>query len=111
MEKRAFLAIALSLLVLVLYQEWISRQYPAPPAQTPAEQKTEAGKAPSVDSVTPSAPVEIKPVPTPAGKPIEDIRIETDNYIALFTTHGGRLKSFKFKHYHATQIPTARHSR
>ncbi|HEX6435859.1 MAG TPA: membrane protein insertase YidC [Candidatus Binatia bacterium] len=107
MEKRAFLAIALSLLVLVLYQEWISRQYPAPPPQSPAEQKTEAGKAQTADSVTPLPPVEIKPVPTPAGKPIEDIRIETDNYIALFTTHGGRLKSFKFKHYHATSDPNS----
>jgi YidC/Oxa1 family membrane protein insertase len=102
MEKRAFLAIALSLLVLVLYQEWISRQYPTPPPQPPTEQKTEAAKAPTADSVTPSAPAEIKPAPAPAGKQIQDIRVETDNYIALFTNQGARLKSFKFKHYQAT---------
>ena len=107
MEKRAFLAIALSLLVLVLYQEWISRQYPTPPPQPPAEQKKEAGKAPTADSVTPSAPAEIRPVPTPAGKPIQDIRVETDNYIALFTNQGARLKSFKFKHYQATADPNS----
>jgi YidC/Oxa1 family membrane protein insertase len=109
MEKRAFLAIALSLLVLVLYQEWISRQYPTAPPQPPPEQKTEAEKAkvPTAESITPSAPAEIKPVPTPAGESIEDIRIETDNYIALFTTHGGRLKSFKFKHYQATADPNS----
>src|SRR5918995_2247716 len=101
MEKRAFLAIALSLLVLVLYQEWISRQYPTPLPQPPAEQKTEARK-PTAESVTPSAPAEIKSVPTPAGKEVQDIRVETDNYIALFTNQGARLKSFKFKHYQAT---------
>jgi YidC/Oxa1 family membrane protein insertase len=107
MEKRAFLAIALSLLVLVLYQEWISRQYPTPPPQPPAEQKTEAAKAPTADSVAPSAPTEIKPAPTPAGKQIQDIRVETDNYIALFTNQGARLKSFKFKHYQATADPNS----
>jgi YidC/Oxa1 family membrane protein insertase len=107
MEKRAFLAIALSLLVLVLYQEWISRQYPTPPPQPPAEQKTEAAKAPTADSVTPSGPAEIKPAPTPAGKQIQDIRVETDNYIALFTNQGARLKSFKFKHYQATADPNS----
>jgi YidC/Oxa1 family membrane protein insertase len=107
MEKRAFLAIALSLLVLVLYQEWISRQYPTPPPQPPAEQKTEAAKAPTADSVAPSAPTEIKPAPTPAGKQIQDIRVETDNYVALFTNQGARLKSFKFKHYQATADPNS----
>ena len=107
MEKRAFLAIALSLLVLVLYQEWISRQYPTPPPQPPAEQKAEAAKAPTADSVTPSGPAEIKPASTPAGKQIQEIRVETDNYIALFTNQGARLKSFKFKHYQATADPNS----
>jgi YidC/Oxa1 family membrane protein insertase len=107
MEKRAFLAIALSLLVLVLYQEWISRQYPTSSPQPPAEQKTETGKAPTAQSPIPSVPSEIKPAPTLAGKSIEDIRVETDNYIALFTTQGARLKSFKFKHYQATADPNS----
>jgi len=107
MEKRAFLAIALSLLVLVLYQEWISRQYPTPPPQPPAEQKVESGKGPTANSVTPPAPAEIKPAPTPAEKAIQDIRVETDNYIALFTNQGARLKSFKFKHYQATADPNS----
>ena len=107
MEKRAFLAIALSLLVLVLYQEWLSRQYPTPPPQPPVEQKTEAGKSGTAEPVAPSVPAEIKPVPTPAGKPIEDIRVETDHYIALLTTQGARLKSFKFKDYHTTADPNS----
>ena len=107
MEKRAFLAIALSLLVLVLYQEWISRQYPTPPPQPPAEQKKEAAKAPTAESVTAPAPTEIKPVPTPAGTAIQDVRVETDNFIALFTNQGARLKSFKFKHYQATADPNS----
>lgn len=107
MEKRAFLAIALSLLVLVLYQEWITRQYGTPPPPAQQEQKTEAGKAGPAESVTPSVPAEIKPLQTPAGQPIEDIRVETDNYVALFTSRGARLKSFKFKHYRATADPNS----
>ncbi|MEX0806474.1 MAG: membrane protein insertase YidC [Candidatus Binatia bacterium] len=110
MEKRAFLAIALSLLVLVLYQEWITRQYgttPPPPQQV---EKTEPGKPQTAESVppsvsSPSAAAEIKPVQTPAGQPAKDIRIETDNYVAVLTSQGARLKSFKFKHYRATGDP------
>jgi YidC/Oxa1 family membrane protein insertase len=108
MEKRAFLAIALSLLVLVLYQEWISRQYSAPPPPAQQEQKTKEEKAGTSESVAPSAkPLEPKSLKTPAGQPIQDIRVETDNYIALFTSQGARLKSFKFKHYHATADPNS----
>jgi YidC/Oxa1 family membrane protein insertase len=107
MEKRAFLAIALSLLVLVLYQEWITRQYGTPPPPAQQEQQTKEAKSGTTESVTPSRPVEIKPPQTPPGEPTQDIRVETDNYIALFTRQGGRLKSFKFKHYRATADPNS----
>ncbi len=107
MEKRAFLAIALSLLVLVLYQEWITRQYGTPPPPAQPEQQTKEAKSGTTESVTPSRPVEIKPPQTPPGQPTQDIRVETDNYIALFTSQGARLKSFKFKHYRATADPNS----
>jgi YidC/Oxa1 family membrane protein insertase len=108
MEKRAFLAVALSLLVLVLYQEWISRYYGTPPTPSaPAPQ--EAEKPTAAAPVAPPAKTEA--VPPPEALPsaqttkeiqAKEIKVETDNYVALFTTHGARLKSFKFKHYRSS---------
>ncbi len=102
MEKRAFIAVALSLLILVVYQEWISRYYGSPPA-TPTSVTKEADKsAPSAPPEPPSIPQAAPPVTLPAGKQGKQIRIETDNYIAVFTTQGARLKSFKLKHYRSS---------
>jgi YidC/Oxa1 family membrane protein insertase len=101
MEKRAFIAVALSLLILVVYQEWISRYYGSPPA-TPTAVTKEAEKSP------PAAPPSAAPVPQtppikiPAGPQGNEIIIETDKYIALFTTQGARLKSFKLKNYRSS---------
>lgn len=39
--------------------------------------------------------------PTP-GQPGREIKIETENYLAVFTTEGARLKSFKFKKFRAS---------
>ena len=39
MDKRAFLAIALSILILVIYQEWMTRYYGTPTVAPEAEKK------------------------------------------------------------------------
>jgi len=97
MEKRAFIAVVLSLLVLLGYQEWIARYYsvPAPPP-SPVKQEPEKA-APPAPPV--SAQVASPPVKLPVRQGAREIRVETDNYVALFTNQGARLKSFKFKHY------------
>lgn len=108
MEKRAFIAIALSLLVLILYQEWITRQYaPTPPVPAPEAERPlpPQPKAPAAIAPAPPAPAQARPSQTPAFQPIKDIRVETDNYVALFTSQGARLKSFQFKHYRTTLDP------
>ena len=46
-----------------------------------------------------SAPAQTK---IPGGQPARDIKIETENYVAVFTTAGARLKSFQFKKYRAS---------
>jgi hypothetical protein len=46
--------------------------------------------------------VQSKPVVAPVSREAKDIRVETDNYIALFTNQGARLKSFKFKKYRSS---------
>ena len=101
MEKRAFLAIALSILVLVIYQEWVTRQYGTPPpAPQPENREAEKPVSPPPSApapVTPSVPVEV-----PTARGAKDVTVETENYVAVFTTQGARLKSFKFKGYRSS---------
>ncbi len=104
MEKRAFIAILLSLLILVAWQEWMSRYYPAPPepqppAQQPTPQSPPAAQAPA-PGVTPSAPA-----PPVTAQGAKEIKVDTDDYVAVFTTQGARLKSYKFKHYRTDADP------
>jgi YidC/Oxa1 family membrane protein insertase len=100
MERRVLLAIFLSFLVVFIYQSLVMKPVPppAPTAEPPA---------PSQSSTTPQAapepprPVVERPVATPVvGETTErDISIETDNILAVFTNRGGRLKSWRLKHY------------
>ncbi len=105
MEKRAFIAVALSLLILLVYQEWMSRYYGGTPPATPpsvpkGSEKSLPPAAPTLPSVTPeSVPPPALPPPEQRGK---EVRVETDNYVALFTTQGARLKSFKLKKYRSS---------
>jgi YidC/Oxa1 family membrane protein insertase len=101
MDKRAFLAIALSILILVIYQEWVTRYY-GTPTLAPEAEKKEPQKTPAADRPAPAAPSQAKPVVVPSSRAAKDIRVETDNYIALFTNQGARLKSFKFKKYRSS---------
>ena len=102
MDKRAILAIGLSILILVVYQECVTRYYGAPPSAPEAE-KTRAGEgAGAVSQPAPAAPVQTKPVALPVSREVKDVRVETDNYIAVFTNQGARLKSFKFKKYRSS---------
>ena len=101
MDKRAFLAIALSILILVIYQEWMTRYYGTPTVAPEAEKK-EPERAPIAEQPAPAAPPQTKPAAVPVSREVKDIRVETDNYIALFTNQGARLKSFKFKNYRSS---------
>ena len=106
MDKRAILGIALSILVLVIYQELVTRFYP-PPSQAPApasEKKDtkspETKEAPAqTNGVAAVAETRSAPAKAPTGEPARDIKVETENYVAVFTNRGARLKSFKFKKY------------
>jgi YidC/Oxa1 family membrane protein insertase len=101
MDKRAFLAIALSILILVIYQEWMTRYY-GTPTVAPEVEKKEPERAPVAEKPAPAPSPQTKPVAVPVSRDVKDIRVETDNYIALFTNQGARLKSFKFKNYRSS---------
>jgi len=110
MDKRAIIGIALSILVLVVYQDLVSRFYPPPTTTPPAtvENKSDA-KGPEPTTAKESSPpltvAQAAPAGVPAAQAARDLRVETENYIAVFTTQGARLKSFKFKKYRATSDP------
>lgn len=101
MEKRAFIAVIISLIILLLYQEWVTRQYGGP--QAPAPEKEEAVPAPAQKPQP-----KFQPPPPPAtlpSLPVKEILVETDHYVARFTNQGARLKSFKLKHYRSSVDP------
>ena len=98
MEKRVFLAIALSLLVLTLYQTFIA---PPPPAttQTAASSNTAAAStpaaAPATTSSTPASPAAAPAIV--ADPTAHDIVVETNDISAVFSTQGAVVKSWKLK--------------
>jgi YidC/Oxa1 family membrane protein insertase len=102
MEKRALLAVVLSLVILILYQEWMTRYYPAPPPPQETEREEKKPESAAPPAPKPEPALQAARLPAPA-KPqaIKEIKIETDDYVALFTSQGARLKSFKLKHYRA----------
>jgi YidC/Oxa1 family membrane protein insertase len=108
MDKRAIIGIALSILVLVIYQDLVSRFYPAPTTTPPATvEKPKEAKAPEPNAAKDSLPPLAGAQATPAARPARDIKVETENYSAIFTPQGARLKSFKFKKYRTTSDPNS----
>lgn len=106
MEKRVFLAIALSLLVLTLYQTFVAPPPPAVPATTTAAAASGNQAAASVttgSSAEPPLPVAIASgapsvvslTPNPAAR---EIIVETNSVRAVFSTQGGVVKHWFLKH-------------
>lgn len=111
MEKRALIAVVISIVVLVLYQEVVLRYvYPPPP-------RDEAmSEAPSVSPPTASAPLEpASELAAPAAAVVprspqaaeRRITVETDLYKAIFTSVGARLQSFQLKDFRTTVDPNS----
>jgi len=101
MEKRALIAVVLSLLILVLYQEWVAWQFgtPTPPSPPEASKEKEEGKVVAPPPKPQPVLKEAKPPVRSRQEAVKEIRVETDHYVALFTSQGARLKSFTLKHY------------
>jgi YidC/Oxa1 family membrane protein insertase len=100
MDKRTILAVVLSLAVLLGYQVFFAKpQVPPKPAVAPDQQTTQTTK----EAVTQMASAQKTPIAkesniksTVAPK---DIKVETAQYTAIFSTRGGALKSFQLKGY------------
>jgi YidC/Oxa1 family membrane protein insertase len=100
MQKNAIIAIVLTFLVIVLWSlirsKYFSQKVPMPPASEVSKEEA------------PQKAIEAQAIKTPKGKvvpsalkaiPKKDISIETENYWAVLTSDGAKLKEFKFKKY------------
>jgi len=105
MEKRVFLAIFLSFIVLVIYQSYFAPPPPAPVAMsTPASTVPLTPGAPAATGTpvastpAPAAPA-VLAAPATAAAEAKEIIVETDSVRATFTTQGATLKSWKLLRY------------
>ena len=110
MERRALIAVVISVLILVLYQEVIlKRWYPSGPAPRPTEVAAPpAGAPPAAPPVEASAPAPRPVAPVAAAvEPGADVVVDTELYRAIFTTSGARLRSFELKQFRTTVDPNS----
>jgi len=106
MEKRAFIAVGLSIAVFYLFSMFFGpeKQKTVPPApqataavtgSNPAQQPTVTqNPGTAVDQSTPAAPQ-------------KDVSVDTDLYTAVFSSRGGSLKSMTLKNYREENVPGA----
>jgi YidC/Oxa1 family membrane protein insertase len=111
MEKRVLIAIALCILVLVLWEKFfVPKKKPVPPSTSPkVEQaaptpaKPDAAQPESSRTPTRAAPaVAPPPLPSPPARASRDVVVDTPLYRAEFTETGARLRSFALKNYRET---------
>ena len=98
MDRKTLLAVALSVLVLGLWQIFFAPRAPQPRPSPPAPHQTEAG--PRETPAEPAAP----PVPVTPAEPIaaaeaQEFILETDAYSLRFTNQGGRILSWRLLKY------------
>jgi YidC/Oxa1 family membrane protein insertase len=117
MEKRALLAIVLSMLVFLAYQMFFAptqktkRTTKAPATEQKAQgvPGAEQQKTPPAPTAVPSAPA-VTPPPTfqpPPTHQARDVVVQTPLYTAVFTETGGRLKGLGLKEYRETIDPNS----
>jgi len=112
MERRVFIAIGLSFLVLYMYQAYFAP--PPPPTPRPAATSTaQTAQQPASTGVTPAeAPAQagaaVAPVTSPATPPpqsivgessVRTITVDTMTVQAVFTNSGARLLHWRLKQY------------
>jgi YidC/Oxa1 family membrane protein insertase len=111
MERRVFIAIVLSFLVLYFYQTYVAPPPPSPKPAASSSAPAAPAAAPLSNNNAPSAPAST-PQPTaavPTGPPEpkavvsdtaeHEITVETAKVTAVFTNRGGRLLHWRLKDY------------
>lgn len=104
MEKRTILAVVLSIGVFYLFSLFYGPEKKAAAPAAPVPVKTEnVGAPPAVSVQTASA----TPTPLPKSVSVADVTVETERYIAVFSTAGASLKSLTLKGFRETNKPDA----
>jgi len=101
MDKKSFLAVVLSLIVIFTWQLFFAPK-PAKKEPEPVQKEATVEQKPVVRETVPkpAKAVQSRTILTRAVAGVEkDIPVETPLYSAIFTTRGGALKSFKLKGY------------
>jgi len=105
MEKKAIIAIILTFVIIVLWSFIQTKIFP-PPVEKPVTKETKKEAGPAVEKAPEKAP---SPKPseiageekTPEVKtiPKKEVSVETQDYSAVLTSDGARLKEFRLKKY------------
>ncbi len=107
MEKRALLAVILSIAVFYIFSMVVGpekQQGPSPVAQsTTSAAVTSVPNQPNAQSAV--TPAGTQAVPTAVSA--KDVTVDTDLYTAVFSSRGGSLKSLTLKKYREKNSPTA----
>ncbi len=106
--SRLLLAVLLSLGLLFVYQELVLKKLNPPPK--PGEQMPSAAASGAIAASGAPAAVSTPAIVAPIAAalaaasyaPEKTIEVDTELYHAIFTTHGGRLKSLRLKQYRET---------
>ena len=119
-SSRVLVAVILSIVLIVAYQELVLKRFYPPPTQQQLEQAKAdkaaqaraLGLAPGTTASAVSSPAAGAsgamlsrgaqlPAANPGG-PERTVKVDSDYYVAVFTSRGARLKSFKLKGYKQT---------
>ncbi|HEY2387281.1 MAG TPA: membrane protein insertase YidC [Candidatus Binatia bacterium] len=106
-QRRALIAAALCLAILLVYQEAIRRLYPPPPPGTPGEVSENADQpaSPPGAEEQPGAAADVQ---HPAAAAVATIvTVETELYTARVSSAGGRLVSLRLKRFRTTIDPAS----
>ena len=110
MEKRAFIAVGLSIAVFYIFSMLFGPE--KKPAEPTVQQKTASVAIATADKPVQQAPSQSSPAPVvqalPSAVSVKEIKIDTDLYSAVFSSRGGGLKSLTLKNYRENNSPTAR---
>jgi len=110
MEQRAILAVAVSLAILLVYNEFIlPTVYPGGSSSPVIEDSGAPVPAPdAADMAQPPLHGDSAPLPQLAAEPevpAQRVVVETDFYTAILTSAGGRIESFRLKDHRTAVDP------
>jgi YidC/Oxa1 family membrane protein insertase len=103
MEKRVMIAVLLSIAVMYGY----SFMFPQPQQQKPAVRQEAQGVSSS--ATVPQQGIAVIPaIPAVAESAARDVTVETDTFLAVFSSRGGTLKRLLLKQYRESAAPHAK---